>query len=52
MNWDALTLFLKTFGFPVVVAIWALWRLDWFMSRMIESQDKIAILLQELIRIH
>ena len=52
MDLDKLIGFLKLFGFPAAVAAWALWRLDWFMNRIVESQDKIATLLQELIRIH
>ena len=52
MNWEQLGVLLKTFGFPAAVAGWALWRLDWFMSRIVESQDKIVVLLQRLIEMH
>ena len=52
MTVEHLIALLKTFGFPAAVAFWALWRLDWFMTRIVESQDKITLLLQKLVEMH
>lgn len=52
MDLDKLLTFAAKVGWPVMITILALWRLDWFLQRVVESQDKIAVLLQRLIELH
>lgn len=52
MDLDKLTVFVKSLGFPVVMSVWFLWKIQAFMDTMIVQQATVIELLNQLIRVH
>jgi len=52
MNFDAIIALFTKVGFPVAVAVWLLYRVDTLMVSWIDTQVRVAILLQQLIDMH
>jgi len=52
MDVDKLILLIKTLGFPIVVAIWFLWKFQTFMETQISQQTTMIELLRRLVEIH
>jgi len=52
MDIDKLIVLLKTFGFPAVIAIWFLWKIQVFMDALTVSQTQLVELLRQVIELH
>ena len=52
MDWDKLTIFIKTLGFPIVVAIWFMWKVQGALEQMVVSQAVTVELLRQLLEVH
>jgi len=52
MNFEVITAAFVKLGFPVAVAVWLLYRVDTLMVSWIDTQVRVAILLQQLIDMH
>ena len=52
MDLDKLTIFVKTLGFPIAVAVWFLWKIQAFMDGISANGVVTNELLRQLIELH
>ena len=52
MNIEALIALISKLGFPIVVAVWFLWKVQEFMESLIVGQTQAIELLRQLVELH
>ena len=52
MDFDKLTIFVKTLGFPIAVAVWFLWKIQSIMESLSANGVLTNELLRQLIELH
>ena len=52
MDLDKLVMLISKLGFPAVVALWFMWKIQGFMDAMVTQQTAMIELLRQLISLH
>lgn len=52
MDFDKLTVFVKTLGFPIAIAAWFLWKIQAFMESISANGIITNELLRQLVELH
>lgn len=52
MNLETFIAFISKLGFPIMVAVWFLWKVQSFMESLIVGQVQAIELLRQLVELH
>ena len=52
MNLEVLIAFISKLGFPILVAVWFLWKVQAFMEALLVGQTQTIELLRQLVELH